>query len=396
MVAGKHLTPFFTPAKEIHRMRMPGLDLLRALAVIWVMLFHSFVVGGLGEDWEWLSRYGWMGVDLFFVLSGFLIGSQVLRPLARGQALSFRDFYLRRAFRILPAFWVVLALYVAFPWLREAPGMEPWWKFATFIMNLSIDYRNNAAFSHAWSLCVEEHFYLMFPLLAWALMRRPSVVKFGAVCVLVVLAGIALRSGVWLHNNALDQAGTQSRPSWFVEDIYYPTWNRLDGLLFGVVLAVLRTFRPLQWQRLQFNANALLLAGLVVMAFSFWLFRDRVGLLGNSVGWPFMSFGMALLVCAGTSERCWIGKRAIPGIGWVAAASFSLYLTHKAAFHVTQSLFGEQLDGRGVLAFIAYAAAALVTAAVLHYAVEKPFLGLRAHFLSGNKRNAEATGTRPA
>ena len=97
------------------------------------------------------------------------------------------------------------------------------------------------------SLCVEEHFYLMFPLLAWALMRRPSVVKFGAVCVLVVLAGIALRSGVWLHNNALDQAGAQTRPSWFVEDIYYPTWNRLDGLLFGVVLAVLRTFRPLLW-----------------------------------------------------------------------------------------------------------------------------------------------------
>jgi peptidoglycan/LPS O-acetylase OafA/YrhL len=59
----------------------PGLDLLRAIAIVWVMLFHSFVVGGLGPDYEWLSRYGWMGVDLFFVLSGFLIGTQVLAPL---------------------------------------------------------------------------------------------------------------------------------------------------------------------------------------------------------------------------------------------------------------------------------------------------------------------------
>ena len=74
------------------------------IAIVWVMLFHSFVVGGLGPDWAWLSRYGWMGVDLFFVLSGFLIGSQVLVPLARGQRLDFKDFYLRRAFRILPAF----------------------------------------------------------------------------------------------------------------------------------------------------------------------------------------------------------------------------------------------------------------------------------------------------
>ena len=62
-------------------MRMPGLDLLRAVAVVWTMLFHSFLVGGLGEHWAWAQRYGWMGVDLFFVLSGFLIGSQVLKPM---------------------------------------------------------------------------------------------------------------------------------------------------------------------------------------------------------------------------------------------------------------------------------------------------------------------------
>ncbi|RYZ68958.1 MAG: acyltransferase, partial [Lysobacteraceae bacterium] len=65
-------------------MKYPGLDLLRAIAIVWVMLFHSFIVGGLGEDYAWLSRYGWMGVDLFFVLSGFLIGTQVLAPLAGG------------------------------------------------------------------------------------------------------------------------------------------------------------------------------------------------------------------------------------------------------------------------------------------------------------------------
>src|ERR1700679_1075097 len=83
---------------------LPGLDLLRAIAIGCVMCFHSFLVGGVNGNFAWLSRFGWMGVDLFFVLSGFLIGSQVLYPLTRGQPFSLRVFYIRRALRILPAF----------------------------------------------------------------------------------------------------------------------------------------------------------------------------------------------------------------------------------------------------------------------------------------------------
>ena len=77
--------------------RLPGLDLLRAIAIAWVMIFHSYIIGGWGH-YGGVEEIGWMGVDLFFVLSGFLIGSQVLKPLAQGQAFSFTDFYLRRGF----------------------------------------------------------------------------------------------------------------------------------------------------------------------------------------------------------------------------------------------------------------------------------------------------------
>ena len=160
------LAVFNTRNERMLMTRLPGLDLLRAIAIVWVMLFHSWIVGGLGPSFEWLARFGWIGVDIFFVLSGFLIGTQVLRPLQRGEGLSLRAFYRRRAYRIVPAFAVVLALYVFFPALREAPGMQPWWQFATFTVNVLIDYVHHSAFSHAWSLCVEEHFYLVFPLLA--------------------------------------------------------------------------------------------------------------------------------------------------------------------------------------------------------------------------------------
>src|SRR6185503_11927565 len=69
--------------------RLPGLDLLRAIAIVWVMLFHSYFVGGLGDGWSWLGDNGWAGVDLFFVLSGYLIGSQWLKPLAEGRPPAF-------------------------------------------------------------------------------------------------------------------------------------------------------------------------------------------------------------------------------------------------------------------------------------------------------------------
>ena len=353
-------------------MRMPGLDLLRAIAVVWTMLFHSFLVGGLGKDWSWLSRYGWMGVDLFFVLSGFLIGAQVLKPLAKGDRFSFRDFYTRRAFRILPAFFAVLALYLVWPGFREAPGMEPWWKFVGFLMNLSIDYTQRAAFSHAWSLCVEEHFYLLFPLLALALLRRPSANVFVAVCVFIVASGIVLRTGTWLHFDALDPDR-----NWFVENIYYPTWNRLDGLLAGVILAVWKTYRPDSWTRAATRANVVLVAGLATMALCFWLFRERGGLLGNSIGWPVLSLGLAMLVFAGAQAQSWIGCRALPGAGWLAAVSFSLYLTHKPVYGLVETHFGDALEGETYLAFAVYGSASLLGGAVLYYAVERPGLRLR-------------------
>ena len=360
--------------------RLPGLDLLRAIAVLWTMQFHGFIVGGLGEDWHWLERYGWMGVDLFFVLSGYLIGGQLLRPLARGESPSLRDFYLKRAFRILPAFWVVLAIYLLWPGFREAPGMEPWWKFALFVVNLDIDYASNAAFSHAWSLCVEEHFYLLFPALALLLARKPSATKFWIACIVVLLGGIALRTGAWLHFDAL-----QPQRAWFVEDIYYTTWNRLDGLLMGVMLATWQAYRPGSWTRMATHANAFALFGLAILALAFWLFRERTGLLGNSIGWPVLSLALALLVFAGAQPHGLLGKRALPGAAWIAAISFSLYLVHKPMYGVVQSRLGEWLEGRGIVAYAVYGAASLLAAALLYYAVEKPFLRLRGRVLSRDR-----------
>jgi peptidoglycan/LPS O-acetylase OafA/YrhL len=128
--------------------RAPGLDLLRAVAIVVVMLYH---LSSHGIHIAGAGRHGWMGVDLFFVLSGYLIGWQVLRDVAAGRMPDWTGFILGRAWRILPAYLAVLALYLALPAWREAEAIPPVWQFLTFTMNVLPDHLTQRAYSHAWS-----------------------------------------------------------------------------------------------------------------------------------------------------------------------------------------------------------------------------------------------------
>lgn len=355
--------------------RLPGLDLLRSWAIVWVMLFHSYIVGGIGEHFSWLSNYGWMGVDLFFVLSGYLIGYQLLAPLARGESLAWRDFYRRRAFRILPAFLAVLAVYLAFPLLREAPGLQPAWQFLSFTLNLLIDYQHNRAFSHAWSLCVEEHFYLLFPWLAFWMTRRPSMGRALALGLGVVAFGMIVRGYVWLHDMApLREVDGPAFGLRFVEGIYYPSWARLDGLLAGVALAALRVGRPQAWARWQAHRGRLLLAGAALFALAWWLFGERLGFWPSVLGYPLLSLSLAIWVLLATTLPA---RWKLPGAGWLARISYSLYLSHKLALHAVATWAVTPWQLHGLAAFVLYATGVLVLGAALHYAVEQPFLRWR-------------------
>ncbi|MEW9570187.1 acyltransferase family protein [Rhodanobacter sp. Si-c] len=359
--------------------RLPGLDLLRAIAIVWVMLFHSWMIGGVGAPLQPVADYGWMGVDLFFVLSGYLIGYQLLEPLSHGEPLRLGAFYLRRAFRILPAFMTVLAVYLLFPAWREAPGMQPAWQFLTFTLNLLIDYQHNQAFSHAWSLCVEEHFYLLFPLLAWWLARHPSRVLVASSAALVVAAGLLLRGYASLHGK-----------DW-LESIYYPTWTRLDGLLAGVLLATTHVYQPKWWGAMQRRANLLACAGLLLVGAAIWLFRDKTAFSASVFGFPLLSLGLALLVAAGAGATSWLGHWRLPGTGWIATISYSLYLSHKLAIHAVHGLLLRWPAVHGLAAFAMYALAIAATGSLLHYAIERPFLRLRTRLArAGSRRIVEA------
>ena len=118
--------------------------------------------------------------------------------------------------------------------------------------------------------------------------------------------------------------------------MYFPTWNRLDGLLAGVLLAALAVYRPQTWARLARHGNAALLLGLGGLVLALWLFRDRVGLLGNSVGWPVLSAALACLVLAGASDTTCSGAGACRAPVRSPRSPTALYLSHKLVFHAVR------------------------------------------------------------
>jgi peptidoglycan/LPS O-acetylase OafA/YrhL len=128
--------------------RSAPLDLLRTIAIALVFLSHFRIFGG--QEWfQTIGAFGWAGVDLFFVLSGFLISSQLFRSLAEGRPIRWLEFYFRRGMRIWPSFLAVLALYLLVPGFTERSVLAPLWKFLTFTMNFGLDYRVTGAYSHA-------------------------------------------------------------------------------------------------------------------------------------------------------------------------------------------------------------------------------------------------------
>jgi peptidoglycan/LPS O-acetylase OafA/YrhL len=349
-----------------------GLDTLRALAILVVMLYHLTIFGELPSRILPVTDFGWMGVDLFFVLSGFLIGQQALKPYLTGQRLAIVEFYRRRAYRILPAYLVVLALYFLVPGWRESPRLPPLWKFLTFTMNFGISFDRHA-FSHAWSLCVEEHFYLVLPLLVVLLMRRPSVRKTVTVLVSVLLFGILLRAFLITHY-----------PDDVWTGIYYPSYTRLDGLLTGFALAVLRTFRPGWWNTLMQRGHTLFLTGTVCIGCVLWMFRKHdlgsntgSAMWGIILGLPLLSLGLGLITASSVSKNGLLARVKVPGAEIIATLAFSLYLTHKAVGYVVMQHFPQITLSQGPGSWLLYAVTCFSAALLLHVAVERPFLRLR-------------------
>lgn len=331
----------------------PEIDGLRALAVVPVVLFHAGLAGFAG---------GYVGVDVFFVISGYLITSIILGDI-RQQQFSYASFYERRARRILPALFLVMLACVPFAWLLLAP--DPFEAFADSLTSTTLFYSNflfwresgyfdTAAelkpLLHTWSLSIEEQFYLLFPIALMAVWRRARA-----------HTGKILLGGA-LGSLALAEIFNGPRP----EATFFLLHTRAWELLLGAWLAYRAATQPITVGNSM--GPLLTLAGLLLIAAAVVLFDQQTPHPGLLTLAP--ALGTALIIVYGGSPGLahrLLTQRVVVGVGLI---SYSLYLWHQPVFAFARASSLHELPTAVMLLLIAVA----VLLAVLTWRyVEAPF-----------------------
>lgn len=336
--------------------RLAPLDGLRAIAITLVVNHHvsTYLDDSLGPLKFWMKT-GWNGVYLFFVLSGFLIGSLALREIEATGRLSVRTFWARRFFRTWPLYFVVLFLQAARYDSDFSPSL---WHYLTFTQNLF----EPKFFLHSWSLAVEEQFYLVFPLAVAALARWGGV-----------RSGAALFGLVWLS-------------AYWYRTVYgfyfYPFFHTLsvvDSLALGVALSWVAARRPSLLEPIRKRPHLAALTGIGLLYVDYAIELERAVHVNLLFGGQ--AVGFSLLLVASLSDRFKPAKLlSSRPLGLVALVSYGVYLTHDVPlYYLAKVAEGWGLSGWGELLFLwpTVAVAATAVGWGCHVAVERPALRLR-------------------
>jgi len=349
---------------------MPGLDGLRALAVIAVIVYHA--------DKRWLSG-GFLGVEVFFVISGYLITLLLLAERERTGTVSLTQFWIRRARRLLPALWtllVALVVYVAF-FDDEKLGMLRGDVIAGFsyVANwfqvwTGSSYTDDFAFAplrHLWSLAVEEQFYILWPLIMYVLLRllRTNRLPLLGLFFLLTSGAIVVWSAIFYQPGVIGTIETTPEQYFqlFGRDIlrtdflYLGTVSRASGLFLGAALATM--WRPWSLVRGKVSNTGYLfdIAGVIAvaaLAFMCWRFTEVIDdVEGGPIAYDLLYQGGLFLVALATivviasvtRPRSFLGRYVIgnPVFVWVGLRSYGLYLYHWPIFQIYREYAGVPL-----------------------------------------------------
>ncbi len=368
-----------------HPNKLNGLDHLRALAITMVFIFHYRLFQH--PAWiESIGSFGWTGVDLFFVLSGFLIAGQLFARINRGQDIALKEFYIKRFFRIIPAYLVVVGLYFVVPPFREWEALPPLWKFLTFTQNIGLNRQLTGTFSHAWSLCIEEQFYLLFPFILAAAIYFKAGKKPAYLLPILFVAGFVVRLLIW-NRTIAPLEGTDTYYNTWMTWMYYPTFTRLDGLLAGVSVAAIFEFLPGIKNRITKQGNWVLLTGLALIIAAAFISGDFGSYQVSIIGFPFIAIAYGVIVMGAVSPNSVLYRFSSRITSTIATLSYALYLTHKGIIHLTQQQCMKLgVAGDGKLMVLLCIFTCLLAAWTMHQLIERPFLKWRDMVLAQRRR----------
>ena len=355
--------------------RWPALDGLRGLAILLVMVQHTHLAPFHG---------GGLGVDLFFVLSGFLISGLLLAEFQRSGRLDIRRFYYRRALRLLPALLVLVAattgLALAFHHSevgKATLAMAPRTLF--YVANLGrTDVGNPSLLAHTWSLSVEEQFYLVWPLALLLLLRtrwsRAALV--GVVLAVAVLTTVTRTASYLLGPDTPEHFGR-----W-----YFRTDTKLDALLLGCTIAFLLASdlsRSRWFARLPIAAIGLM-SFLALIAVVPLTALGRVGFMGQLSVFRLASAGLVLAFVVGGRPASLLERAfSMRWLRFIGVLSYSLYLWHFPVFALAQHRLGRSLKS-----LLVELPVTLLLAYGSYRLVERPFLRARERLASTQQEPA--------
>jgi peptidoglycan/LPS O-acetylase OafA/YrhL len=371
---------------------LPSLDGVRGLAILLVLMHNLSVLegslGGLGRWLALVSDLGWIGVQLFFVLSGFLITRILLQTQSSDRY--YRSFYARRVLRIFPLYFGSLVLFfVLWPIFHALPaGLEQsralqWW-YWLYLSNWSPEASGEGvALPHFWSLAVEEQFYFVWPFLV----RRRSASQVLRLALWTAFFALVARAG-------LLAAGTSA------ESVYVLSPCRMDALALGAAAAALMQMPTYRLRLLQARAQLLWVAaamfvGGVMLTQGLYA---RTAPLNQTLGYSVLSlvFMLVILAAAGGDSVAAEGRRSQlaavlrwPSLRAFGTYSYGIYIVHKPLHDLVTMPWmvkrGWSLVGSGAvgLAYLAVTTGlCLMVAMLLYHGFEMRFLALKRYFIA--------------
>ncbi|PSC03138.1 hypothetical protein SLNSH_20630 [Alsobacter soli] len=329
----------------------PSLDGMRGVAVLVVVAVHArpdYLPGG------------WIGVDVFFVLSGYLITGLLAAELAQSGRVDVPRFYFSRSLRLVPALWAMLAALLAFSLVSSAadqPTLKDTGVAFAYLMNFALaygDYPKNGL-AHTWSLAVEQQFYLIWPLLLSLLIgRRPTRWIGAAICLCAAWRWYLVASGA---------------PA---DRVYFGLDTHIEPILIGSWLALVRL--PVGFRKLLIGAPFVPLVALCIMLFASRNTSPHALTLGISVA----GLATAWLIVVVSERNQTSSALSFGPLVWLGKISYGFYLWHLPVILLGHGILPRWSNAVSILACIALAG-------LSHRYIEAPFLRLKATLRSSNR-----------
>jgi len=337
----------------------PEIDALRAIAVMAVIIYHAkiYFLGNL------ILPGGFLGVDIFFVISGYLISSLIFRELVETKSFSFKNFYERRARRILPALFLVILVSIPFAWKYILPT-----SFVDYAKSIlySIGFGSNFYFYlsgqlygaesgllkpllHTWSLAIEEQYYIVFPLLFLI------IYNYFKNKIIIIIFTIAISSLIF--SEYLTEVNASLN--------FYILLSRSWELLIGTLIFLLEFFK--KKKTINIYNNFFILGGLMLIMSSFFLFESADGHPNIKSIYPIM--GVSLVIYFSSAEvfvTRLLSNRIIVGVGLI---SYSLYLWHYPIFAFSRIAYFT----KNIFDYSLVALALFILSILTYFFIEKPF-----------------------